>query len=76
LRKLKISDLEMLSRLEAAALQPLSNLEELEAHGYPRLGYLDVKVIYTNLALLICTKITFLDSNSHFLELIYDLSSM
>lgn len=44
LRKLKISDLEVLSRLEAAALQPLSNLEELEAHGYPRLGYLDVKV--------------------------------
>ncbi|XP_065339590.1 protein artichoke [Cloeon dipterum] len=45
LRVLKIKNLEFLSRLEAGALQPLSNLDELQAYGYPRLGYLDVKGI-------------------------------
>ncbi|XP_059479596.1 protein artichoke [Neocloeon triangulifer] len=45
LKVLKLKNLEVLSRLEAGALQPLSNLEELEAYGYPRLGYLDVKGI-------------------------------
>lgn len=44
LKKLRLCDMDKLIRLEASALQPLSNLEELEAHGFSRLGYLDVKV--------------------------------
>ncbi|KAF4532487.1 hypothetical protein B566_EDAN003063 [Ephemera danica] len=43
LRRLKLCDMSKLTRLEAAAFQPLTNLEDLEAHGFPRLGYLDIK---------------------------------
>lgn len=42
LRKLKISMLEDCIRLEKMAFRKLNNLAELEAFGYPKLGYLDV----------------------------------
>ncbi|KAG8271003.1 hypothetical protein J6590_072537 [Homalodisca vitripennis] len=40
--KLKISMLEECTRLEKMAFRKLGNLAELEAYGYPKLGYLDV----------------------------------
>lgn len=42
LRKLKISMLEECTRLEKMAFRKLGNLAELEAYGYPKLGYVDV----------------------------------
>ncbi|XP_014252515.1 chaoptin [Cimex lectularius] len=42
LRKLNISNLEECTRIEKVAFKNLGNLAELEAYGYPRLGYLDV----------------------------------
>ncbi|RZF33839.1 hypothetical protein LSTR_LSTR008962 [Laodelphax striatellus] len=42
LRKLKISSLNECTRLEKVAFKSLTNLAELEAYGYPKLGYLDV----------------------------------
>lgn len=42
LRKLKISNLEECTRIEKMAFRNLGNLAELEAYGYPKLGYLDV----------------------------------
>lgn len=42
LRKLKISTLQECVRLEKMAFRNLGNLAELEAYGYPKLGYLDV----------------------------------
>lgn len=42
LHKLRISMLEECTRLEKMAFRKLGNLAELEAYGYPKLGYLDV----------------------------------
>ncbi|KAJ9598943.1 hypothetical protein L9F63_010537 [Diploptera punctata] len=52
LRSLKIHDFTMCTRLEKNAFKSLSNLAELEAYGYPRLGYLDVPGILRNLPAL------------------------
>lgn len=49
LRSLQIHDLTMCIRLEKNAFTSLSNLAELKAYGYPRLGYLDVTGILKNL---------------------------
>ncbi|CAH1405408.1 unnamed protein product, partial [Nezara viridula] len=40
--RLNISGLEECSRIEKMAFKSLVNLAELEAYGYPRLGYLDI----------------------------------
>ncbi|XP_073982739.1 uncharacterized protein [Rhodnius prolixus] len=42
LRRLNVSNLEECNRIEKMAFKNLGNLAELEAYGYPRLGYLDV----------------------------------
>ncbi|KAL1132259.1 hypothetical protein AAG570_010216 [Ranatra chinensis] len=42
LKKLNISNLPECTRLEKMAFKKLGNLAELEAYGYPKLGYLDV----------------------------------
>jgi Leucine-rich repeat (LRR) protein len=53
LRYLRIHDLTMCTRLEKNAFTPLGNLAELEAYGYPRLGYLDVPGILQSLPALV-----------------------
>lgn len=45
LRVLIISDLDKCTRIEKNAFRILSNLVELRAHGFPRLGYFDVQGI-------------------------------
>ena len=52
LYSLRIHDLTMCIRLEKNAFASLSNLAELKAYGYPRLGYLDVTGILKNLPAL------------------------
>ncbi|PSN49301.1 hypothetical protein C0J52_09408 [Blattella germanica] len=52
LRALKIHDLAMCTRLEKNAFKALGNLAELEAYGYPRLGYIDIPGILRNLPAL------------------------
>lgn len=49
LRRLHISRLPLCIRLERDAFAPLRRLIELEAYGYPRLGYLDIRGLLRNL---------------------------
>jgi Leucine-rich repeat (LRR) protein len=52
LRSLQMHDLVTCTRLEKNAFVSLGNLAELEAYGYPRLGYLDVSGIVQSLPAL------------------------
>lgn len=52
LRHFSMNDLERCSRIEKSAFKSLKNLSHLEAYGFPKLGYVDIKGILLNMMAL------------------------